>query len=45
MGSALIAQRLGLAPAYWPRFERGQEKPPRDDFIERAAAIPDIRFG
>lgn len=39
-----FAQRLGVSPAYWSRIERDQEKPPRDDLIERAAAILDIRL-
>jgi transcriptional regulator with XRE-family HTH domain len=34
-----FAERLGISPAYWSRIERDQEKPPRDDLIERAAAI------
>ncbi|GAB4227930.1 MAG: hypothetical protein Kow0032_07630 [Methyloligellaceae bacterium] len=39
-----FAQRLGVSPAYWSRIERDQEKPPRDDLVERAAAILDIRL-
>jgi len=37
-----FAERLGLSPAYWSRIERGHEKPPRDDIIERVAAILDL---
>lgn len=39
-----FAQRLGVSPAYWSRIERDQEKPPRDDLVERAAAILDLRL-
>ena len=39
-----FAERLGLSPAYWSRIERGHEKPPRDDVIERVAAILDVRL-
>ena len=34
-----FAGRLGVSPAYWSRIERGCEKPPRDELIEKAAAI------
>lgn len=34
-----MAERLDISPAYWSRVERGIEKPPRDELIERAAAI------
>lgn len=37
-----FAERLGLSPAYWSRIERGHEKPPRDEVIERVAAILDL---
>lgn len=39
-----LAERLGLSPAYWSRIERGHEKPPRDEIIERVAAILDLRL-
>jgi transcriptional regulator with XRE-family HTH domain len=39
-----LAARLAISPAYWSRIERGQELPPRDDLIERAAAILGIRM-
>ena len=39
-----FAARLGLSPAYWSRIERGHEKPPRDDIIERVAAILEVRL-
>ncbi len=39
-----FAERLGLSPAYWSRIERGHEKPPRDEVIERVAAILDLRL-
>jgi len=34
-----FSERLGVSPAYWSRIERDHEKPPRDELIERAAAI------
>lgn len=36
--------RLGLSASYWSRIEREHEKPPRDMFIQRAAAILGIRL-
>jgi len=39
-----FAERLGVSPAYWSRVEREQEKPPRDELVERAAAILGIRM-
>jgi transcriptional regulator with XRE-family HTH domain len=39
-----FAERLGISPAYWSRIERDQEKPPRDELIERAAAILGVRM-
>lgn len=39
-----IAGRLGISPAYWSRIERDKEKPPRDELIEKAAAILGIRL-
>ena len=38
-----FAARLGLSAAYWSRIEREHEKPPRDMYIQRAAAILGIR--
>ena len=34
-----FSERLGVSPAYWSRVEREQENPPRDELVERAAAI------
>ncbi len=34
-----FSERLGVSAAYWSRIERDHEKPPRDELIERAAAI------
>lgn len=34
-----IAEGLGVSPAYWSRVENEQESPPRDDLVERVAAI------
>lgn len=39
-----FAERLEITPAYWSRIERDHEKPPRDDLIERAAAILGLRL-
>jgi len=39
-----FAERLGISAAYWSRIEREREKPPRDELIERAAAILGIRL-
>ncbi|MCC7495870.1 MAG: helix-turn-helix transcriptional regulator [Fimbriimonadaceae bacterium] len=39
-----FAARLGVSPAYWSRIERDQEKPPRDELIEKAAAILGVRM-
>jgi HTH-type transcriptional regulator, competence development regulator len=37
-----LAERLGMSPAYLSRIERGHENAPRDEIIERIAAILDI---
>lgn len=39
-----FAERLGVSPAYWSRVEREQENPPRDELVERAAAILGVRM-
>jgi transcriptional regulator with XRE-family HTH domain len=39
-----FAERLGVSPAYWSRVEREQEKPPRDELVERVAAILGVRM-
>jgi len=39
-----FAGRLGVSPAYWSRIERDCEKPPRDDLIEKAAAVLGLRL-
>jgi transcriptional regulator with XRE-family HTH domain len=39
-----FAERLGVSPAYWSRVEREQENPPRDEFVERVAAILGVRL-
>jgi transcriptional regulator with XRE-family HTH domain len=39
-----FASRLGVSPAYWSRIERECEKPPRDDLIEKAAAVLGVRL-
>ena len=38
-----FAGRIGISPAYWSRVEREEEKPPRDELVERAAAILGVR--
>ena len=39
-----FSERLGVSPAYWSRVEREQENPPRDELVERAAAILGVRM-
>jgi transcriptional regulator with XRE-family HTH domain len=39
-----FADRLGVSPAYWSRVERDQENPPRDEYVEKAAAILGVRM-
>ncbi|HZT26526.1 MAG TPA: helix-turn-helix transcriptional regulator [Pseudolabrys sp.] len=39
-----FAERLGVSPAYWSRVEREQENPPRDELVEKAAAILGVRL-
>lgn len=34
-----FANRIGISPAYWSRIEREMEKAPKDDLIEKAAAV------
>jgi HTH-type transcriptional regulator, competence development regulator len=38
-----FAYRIGISPAYWSRVERESENPPRDDLIEKSAAIIGVR--
>lgn len=39
-----FAERIGVSPAYWSRVEREQENPPRNAYVERAAAILGVRM-
>jgi transcriptional regulator with XRE-family HTH domain len=39
-----MAERLGISAAYWSRIERGLESPPRDELIEKCAAILALRL-
>jgi transcriptional regulator with XRE-family HTH domain len=39
-----FADRIGISAAYWSRIERNREKPPRDELIERAAAVLGLRL-
>ena len=39
-----FAGRIDMSPAYWSRIEREIEKPPRDEVIEKAAAVLGIRL-
>jgi transcriptional regulator with XRE-family HTH domain len=34
-----FAQRIDISPAYWSRIEREMEKAPRDDLMQKAAAV------
>ncbi len=38
-----FAARIGCSPAYWSRIEREVENPPRDELVEKAAAVLGIR--
>ena len=39
-----FAERLGVSPAYWSRVDREHENPPRDDLVERVAAILEVKL-
>jgi len=39
-----MATRLGISAAYWSLIERDLEGPPRDELIEKAAAILALRL-
>ncbi len=39
-----MAERLGISVADWSRIERDLESPPRDELIERAAAILGVQM-
>lgn len=39
-----FAERIGVSAAYWSRVEREEENPPRDEYVERAAAILGVRL-
>ena len=39
LGLMDMSERLGVSAPYLSRIERGLESPPRDELIERAAAI------
>ena len=34
-----FARDINISPAYWSRVERGIEKAPRDDLIEKTASL------
>ena len=44
IGLTDMAERLGIPAAYWSRIERDLESPPRDQLIERAAAILGVQM-
>jgi|KBSMisStaDraftv2_1062788.scaffolds.fasta_scaffold3744322_1 transcriptional regulator with XRE-family HTH domain len=44
IGMNNFAERIGVSPAYWSRVEREEEHPPRDEYVERAAAILGVRL-
>ena len=44
IGLTDMAERLGISAAYWSRIERDLESPPRDQLIERAAAILGVQM-
>jgi transcriptional regulator with XRE-family HTH domain len=35
----ILAQKIDISPAYWSRIEREMEKPPKDELMEKAAAV------
>ena len=37
-----FARQIGISPAYWSRIERDMEKPPKDEWIRKAAEILEI---
>ena len=39
-----FARDINISPAYWSRIERDLESPPRDQLIERAAAILGVQM-
>jgi transcriptional regulator with XRE-family HTH domain len=44
IGMNAFAERIGVSAAYWSRVEREEENPPRDEYVERAAAILGVRL-
>jgi transcriptional regulator with XRE-family HTH domain len=44
IGLVDFAERIGITAAYWSRVERNLEKPPKDQFIEKAAAILGVQL-
>lgn len=44
IGLVDFAERLEISPAYWSRVERDLERPPKDQLIEKAAAILGVRL-
>ena len=37
-----FAKKLNISPAYWSRIEREMEKPPKNDLIQKAAALLEL---
>lgn len=48
LGLRVVADRLGISPAYLSRIERGKERPPRPEITKRLASLlggdPDLLF-
>lgn len=44
IGLVDMSERLGISAPYLSRIERGLESPPRDELIERAAAILGVQM-
>ena len=48
MGLRVTADRLGISPAYLSRIERGRERPPKPELVQRIATLlggdPDLLF-
>ena len=48
MGLRVTANRLGISPTYLSRIERGRERPPKPELVQRIATLlggdPDLLF-
>jgi transcriptional regulator with XRE-family HTH domain len=48
LGLRVVAERLGISPAYLSRIERGKERPPKPELVKKIAKLlggdPDLLF-